>query len=103
MCSIGNAAGSERPADVGVANFQFGPHNRWAFSHIREVLTTANIAHDRNHVMELRKSGAFSGDFTIEFQEASQSIVKIAEQQYIDGVYWYCATAKSCTRRITAH
>ena len=41
--SIVFADQSARPKDVNLSNFQFGPFNRWSFSHLREVLPTVNI------------------------------------------------------------
>ena len=82
--ALSTAAG--RPADVSVGNFQFGPHNRWAFSHIREILTTANIPHKRGWTLKIDRSAEFAEDFEIVFQGRRQSIIDIAGQQYIDGL-----------------
>ena len=72
-----------RPDGVSIANFQFGPHNRWAFSHIREVLTTANIAHDPTRTLALPRSDEYNAELTVEFQGRRQSIAEIAKQQYV--------------------
>ncbi|MEM7278754.1 MAG: serine hydrolase [Pseudomonadota bacterium] len=80
------AVAAERPTDIGIANFQSGPHNRWAFSHIREILPTANIAHDSARVLKLQRAEDYSSDFSVEFQGKRQSIIDIARQQYIDGL-----------------
>ena len=50
---------SARPENLTLSNFQFGPVNRWAFSHLREVLPTVNIEHDSNHVLVLERSRDF--------------------------------------------
>lgn len=85
--SQGTLAGAaERPDDVSVANFQFGPYNRWAFSHVREVLLTANIPHDSHRVMALPRSSDYSESFSVEFQGEVRTIGEIAEHQFIDGV-----------------
>ncbi len=47
LCSAAcKAEQSARPDNLTLSNFQFGPENRWAFSHLREVLPTGNIEHD---------------------------------------------------------
>lgn len=86
LCSAAVANGAERPDDVGVENFQFGPQNRWAFSHIREVLTTATIPNDRDRLMALPASDDYAGAFSIDFQGETQAIADIAKHQYIDGL-----------------
>lgn len=86
MLMIGSAEATQRPEGVGIANFQFGPYNRWAFSHIREVLTTANIPRDSNRLMKLARSETFADDFQIAFQGRQQAISEIARHQYIDGI-----------------
>ena len=77
---------SGRPDDLSIANFQFGPQNRWAFSHIREVLTTANIPNDPTQKLALPRSDDYNAELSVEFQGQRQSIAEIAKQQYIDGI-----------------
>lgn len=77
---------SARPANLTLSNFQFGPENRWAFSHIREVLPTANIEHDRNRVLVLERSKNFVKDFSIPFQGREQPIDEIVRSQFVDGL-----------------
>jgi hypothetical protein len=48
-----------RPDYVTLSNFQFGPVNRWSFSHLREVLPTVNIEHDSERVLALEQSDSF--------------------------------------------
>ena len=71
---------------MSLAEFQFGPANRWAFSHMREVLPTSNIAHDNNRVLALPANRNAAGEFDLVFQGRSQPWSDIAAQQYIDGV-----------------
>jgi CubicO group peptidase (beta-lactamase class C family) len=84
--SISVAEESGRPDNLTLESFQFGPHNRWAFSHIREVIPTVNIPRDPTQFLVLKKSADFVTDFSVEFQGRQQSIDNIAEQQYIDGL-----------------
>ncbi|HTO72871.1 MAG TPA: serine hydrolase domain-containing protein [Gemmatimonadales bacterium] len=40
-------------AQVTLANWRTAPYNRWAFHHVRELIPTAEIAHDPAHVLPL--------------------------------------------------
>ena len=84
--SSSSAEQSGRPDDLKIANFQFGPHNRWAFSHVREVIPTVNIAHDSHRVLELERSQHASDDFALEFQGKNERLDEISDHQYIDGI-----------------
>jgi len=77
---------SGKPESLTLANFQFGPENRWAFSHIREVLPTVNIEHDGGRVLVLERSANFVSDFDLRFDGREQSIDEIAKSWYIDGL-----------------
>jgi CubicO group peptidase (beta-lactamase class C family) len=43
---------------VTLANWRTSPFNRWAFHHVREILPTADIAHDPENVRELPTQAA---------------------------------------------
>ena len=54
--SLGSACLAEqngRPENMPLAEFQFGPYNRWTFSHMREVLPTVNIERDAARFLPL--------------------------------------------------
>jgi len=55
--SSSSAEQSGRPDDLKIANFQFGPHNRWAFSHVREVIPTVG-RNEKNVGKFVYKSGS---------------------------------------------
>jgi CubicO group peptidase (beta-lactamase class C family) len=77
---------SGRPGDLTLAEFQFGPHNRWTFSHIREVMPTVNIPRDARRLMLLGESPHATDDFSVSLLGRTQRIDEIADQQYIDGL-----------------
>ena len=52
-----------RPENLALETFQFGPANRWTFSHMREVLPTANIARDPERYLPLEWSENAVSDF----------------------------------------
>lgn len=75
-----------RPNKVTLSNFQFGPVNRWSFSHLREVLPTVNIAHDSDRVLALQRSDSFVNDFSVRFEGRKQPIDEIAKNWFVDGL-----------------
>tara|TARA_B100000787_G_C16163889_1_gene282835 strand:+ start:94 stop:1344 length:1251 start_codon:yes stop_codon:yes gene_type:complete len=84
--SISNAEESGRPTNLTLESFQFGPVNRWTFSHMREMIPTANIPRDTNRFLMLNNSDDLVADFSVEFQGRTQSIDEIAAHQFIDGL-----------------
>ena len=84
--SITVAEESGRPENLTLESFQFGPTNRWAFSHLREVIPTVNIPRDPTQFLVLKNSENLVTDFSVKFQGRQQSIDNIAGQQYIDGL-----------------
>ena len=54
---------SGRPESLTLAGFQFGPENRWTFSHMREVLPTLNIQRDAERFLVLEQSDDIVSDF----------------------------------------
>jgi len=86
VCPICLADKSGRPEDLTLAEFQFGPGNRWTFSHMREVLPTVNIERDAARMLHLAKSDDAVSNFSVVFQGHRQTIDEIAGSQYIDGL-----------------
>ena len=84
--SISSAEESDRPANLTLESFQFGPVNRWTFSHMREIIPTVNIPRDTNRFLVLNNSDDLVADFSVEFQGRKQSIDEIAVHQFIDGL-----------------
>jgi len=84
--SVCLAEQSGRPENLTLAGFQFGPENRWTFSHIREVLPTVNIPRDPRRMLVLKKSNNMVSDFTVTFEGRKQTIDEIAENHHIDGL-----------------
>ncbi|MAI78799.1 MAG: 6-aminohexanoate hydrolase [Deltaproteobacteria bacterium] len=77
---------TDRPETLTLTNFQFGPQNRWAFSHMREVLPTAKIEKNNKQVLTLHRGPDYVDDLTISFDGQERSIDEIAKSQYIDGL-----------------
>ena len=77
---------STRPEDVSLSNFQFGPFNRWSFSHLREVLPTVNIEHSDGQILKLKKSKKYTENFDLDYDGQTQFIDEIAKKRFIDGI-----------------
>jgi CubicO group peptidase (beta-lactamase class C family) len=75
-----------RPESLTLSNFQFGPENRWSFSHLNEVLPTSRIEHDADRVSALERSEDFVDDFSIHYYGREQTINEIADEWYVDGL-----------------
>ena len=86
LASAHGTAQSGRPDGMTLENFQFGPHNRWAFSHIREVIPTTNIPHDNERVLPLKRHPSASENRTIDWQGRTESFDEIAEDHFLDGI-----------------
>jgi CubicO group peptidase (beta-lactamase class C family) len=82
--SFGEQSG--RPEGLTLESFQFGPVNRWSFSHLREVLPTVNITRDPDRFLALNPGEDLVTDFSVVFQGREQTIEEIAAHQFIDGL-----------------
>ena len=76
---------NNRPNNLTLSNFQFGPINRWSFSHIREVIPTVNIERSQDRVLNLKKSQN-TDNFSLNYDGKTQSINEIVKKRFIDGV-----------------
>ena len=70
---------STRPEGLKLSNFQFGPFNRWSFSHLREVLPTVNIEHSDGQTLKLKKSKKYTENFHLDYDGQTQLIDEIAK------------------------
>ena len=77
---------NNRPSNLTLSNFQFGPINRWSFSHIREVIPTVNIERSQDRVLNLKKSQNYTHNFSLNYDGQTQSINEIVKKQFIDGI-----------------
>ena len=75
-----------RPTGITGANWQFGPHNRWAYAHLRELLPTKDIASDYRTVRPLPGIDSAADDLVIELSGESQQLSEAMERLYVDGI-----------------
>lgn len=76
----------ERPADISLETLQFGPHNRWAFSHLREMITTVNIPQDANFTRSLSGPAIKPQEVMIDWRGSQTQLTDVLESQYNDGI-----------------
>jgi len=86
ISSTSQAEQGGRLKNLNLESFQFGPANRWTFSHMREVLPTVNIPRDPEGFLPLANSAELASDFSLAFQGSDQTIDEIVGHQYIDGL-----------------
>lgn len=79
-------ANDERPEGLTGANWQFGPLNRWAYSHIREILPTKTIANDYRLVRPLPGLDTATDDLVLQLDGSSTSLADVMAPNFIDGV-----------------
>ncbi len=87
ISSIAGAAISDsRPAGLTGATWQFGPLNRWAYTHIREFLPTKDIPNDSMHVRPISGIESAANDLTIELDGKAIQLSAAMKRQYVDGI-----------------
>lgn len=75
-----------RPAEISLETLQFGPHNRWAFSHLREMITTVNISKDKEFTRPLAGPAVKPKDVMINWQGSQTDLIDVLKSQYNDGI-----------------
>lgn len=75
-----------RPAGLTGANWQFGPHNRWAYTHLREILPTKAIPNDPDRVRPLPGLTTAAPDLDLVIDGTPTTLAAAMQAQYVDGV-----------------
>ena len=78
-----------QPVGIDKTNAQFGPNNRWAFSHMREIYPTALIENAPGHVRPLAGTPKHPSEVTINFRGKETNLDDLAKQNYIDAISVY--------------
>jgi CubicO group peptidase (beta-lactamase class C family) len=78
--------GDERPDGVTGETWQFGPLNRWAYSHLRELLPTKDIPNDYRSVRPLPGVGSSADDLGLLVDGNPEQLSAAMERLYVDGV-----------------
>lgn len=76
----------QRPPGLNGANWQFGPLNRWAYTHLAEVLPSKPIRNDPSRVRPLRGLANAADDLDLVLDGKATTLSAQMDGHYIDGV-----------------
>ncbi len=83
---IATANAEPRPDGVTGETWQFGPLNRWAYTHLREVLPTKDIPNDYRTVRPLPGLESTANDLDLVIDGNRETLADAMERLYVDGV-----------------
>ena len=81
-----SAVTDSRPDGITGATWQFGPLNRWAYTHIREILPTKNIANDNNLVQPITGLRDAKDDLSINLGGKTVQLSDAMKSLFVDGI-----------------
>ena len=81
-----SAITDSRPDGITGETWQFGPLNRWAYTHIREILPTKNIANDSNLVQPIVGLNVAKDNLSINLGGKIVQLSDAMKSQYVDGI-----------------
>ena len=76
----------QRPPGLTGETWQFGPLNRWAYTHLREILPTKDIPNDSGRVRPIPGLGSAADDLRLEIEGKTEPLSAAMERLYVDGV-----------------
>ena len=76
----------QRPPGVTGETWQFGPLNRWAYTHISEILPTKNIANNSGFTQPIPGIKEAKNDLQINLDGRTVLLSSLMEGQFIDGI-----------------
>lgn len=76
----------QRPPGLTGETWQFGPLNRWAYTHIREILPTKEIPNDIDRVIPIPGIEKAASDLRIRIDGDYLQLSEAMKQQYVDGI-----------------
>jgi len=86
VCASAFATDDERPPGVAGDTWQFGPLNRWAYTHVREILPTKDIPNASATVREIAGLDTARSNLDIEIDGKQMKLSVAMENQYVDGM-----------------
>ena len=76
----------QRPPGVTGETWQFGPLNRWAYTHISEILPTKSITNNSGFVQPIPGIKEAKNDLQINLGGRTVLLSSLMEDQFIDGI-----------------
>ena len=88
ICGAASAAvpTDARPLGVTGETWQFGPLNRWAYVHLREILPTKDIPNLSGAVLAIPGIADVANDLSITLNGSSVQLANSMEHLFIDGI-----------------
>lgn len=86
FAGINPISADPRPEGVTGETWQFGPLNRWAYTHLREILPTRDIPNDYRMVRPLPGIEVAADNLDLVIGGEHQSLASAMERLYVDGV-----------------
>ncbi|WOJ92787.1 serine hydrolase [Congregibacter variabilis] len=87
MTSSGMAATEDqRPTGLNGATWQFGPLNRWAYTHMSEVLPSKTIRRGAAAPRPIPGLSDAADDLEISWEGSPTPLSQLMEEQYVDGL-----------------
>lgn len=86
ICGIAAATEDSRPEGVAGDTWQFGPLNRWAYTHIREILPTKDVPNSSSNVRPIPGIRSAKADLDITLAGKNVKLSEAMEAQYVDGI-----------------
>lgn len=80
------SAQDARPDGVTGATWQFGPLNRWAYTHLREILPTKDIPNDYQTVRPIDGLDGAADDIQISINGETVTLSDAMKGAYVDGI-----------------
>ena len=81
-----SAVTDSRPDGITGETWQFGPLNRWAYTHIREILPTKNISNDNNLVQPIPGLRDAKDDLSINLSGKTIQLSDAMKSLFVDGI-----------------
>lgn len=85
-CGIAAATEDRRPEGVAGDTWQFGPLNRWAYTHIREILPTKDIPNSSQSVRPIPGIESAAEDLEITLAGETVQLSEAMDAQFVDGI-----------------
>ena len=76
----------QRPAGLTGENWQFGPLNRWAYTHMREILPSREIANDPGAVRPIPGLADAKDQLRVRIDGKERFLSNLMTELYIDGI-----------------
>ena len=76
----------QRPAGLNGANWQFGPLNRWAYTHMREILPTKEIPNEPRNIRPIPGIEDAADTLLVTIDGERRPLSALMVELYVDGI-----------------